>query len=175
MFDGDAALDQRARNEPVTMAMFVIGFAAHKGYALVFSQCEQAFDAGQVKWRDGEQGVIHFAVGEIKGAARGASAEFSAEMKVSDVVFSQYVLQRLAAEMGRVTAIRLRARVYEQIDFVPPQQGDEGFDFDIAVADAVKLHGGAQYKQRSQTKECVELTHLKTMRKRIVASAKKSI
>ena len=152
MFDSDAALDQRARNQPVTMAMRVIGFAAHKGRAGFFSQCEQAFDAGQVKRRGGEQVVIHFAVGEIIGAARGASAEFSAEMNVCDVVLRQLMLQRFAVEMGRVTTVRLSARVYEQIDSVLPQEGDEGFDLKIAVAYRVKRHGGAQYRAMSADK-----------------------
>ncbi len=121
MLNLNAALHQRARDQPVTVALFVIGFGAHKSHRLRFSQFEQPLNSIQVEARERQLFVIHAPAFEVKLFRFGATAEFISKKDVFDAAFTQALLQRFAAEVQIVTAIGFAARVNEHNDLIAPE------------------------------------------------------
>lgn len=151
VFDFHAAPNQRARNQPIPVTMFVIGFAAQKRDAATFGQRQQLVNARQILRRIGHCIVIHLAALKIKLLAFGPPADAIAQIHIFDALLVDGLFQRFAAEMRVVAAVRLTARVHQRGNFVPPKQIEKSVNRRIAVAYAEEFHGERIMSRLSET------------------------
>ena len=133
----DVPFEQRSSNQLVAMALFEICLTAHKSNTRRATKLDQALDARKVRLSLGHGIIVRFAFGKIILLTLWPSADHIAHEDVFDVGSNERALQRFTIEMGRVAAEGLTARINELLDIVKLEQFEEGFNFRVAMADAV--------------------------------------
>src|SRR5581483_929435 len=96
--------------------------------------------------------IIYFTARQVILAALRPPADAITHKHIIDSGLIERGAQRLAAELRRVAAVRLAARVHEPLDAVPAEQTEKSFDLNVAVADAVQGHGEAELYQTDAPK-----------------------
>src|SRR5215468_8918279 len=116
MFDRNESAHKGSSDQVVSMAMVVVGFAAHERDRACRPELDQPLDRLKVKWSSRKALIINLALAVVEFCSLRPAAQLAAHIHILNTNPFQRFSQHLLVELGRVAAERLAASVDDCVD-----------------------------------------------------------